>query len=77
MSKVLNPKNRYYIYMPSKGLYAYYDSRVNISYLVKTDNFSEQYVGCNYCLDFLKENEPFITCQGKIIEIKQSKLILN
>ena len=80
MPTVYNPEGKYFITTPpATEAYGYYDCRLfNIGdlvnntdhYLVKTDKFPDRYIGCHYSLTFQKDPEPFITCQGKIIEIK-------
>ena len=80
MPTVYNPEGKYFITTPpALGGYGYYDSRAfNIGdlcnkvdhYLVKTDKFPGNYVGCHYSLTFQKDPEPYIVCQGKITEIK-------
>lgn len=64
---------------PITGEYAYYDSRLNPNdntsidldtwyhWLVTCGNDST--VGCNYSLPYIKPDEPFITCHGKITKV--------
>ena len=59
-------------YPPLTGQYAYYDSRTKEhglnNYLIKVDGYVNQ-VACHYSLSFKKNPEPFVTCQGIILEI--------